>query len=67
MNLPFSFVINLYRQKCDAERKGDMSAIQNLENRDPELFSGDFDEFIEMVKDTATYLGQNMRWILPLI
>lgn len=66
--LSFSFVMDLYRIKKGAEERGDASAIQSLNKHYPELFSDNFNDFIEKLKLTITHLdseyGKNFSEIL---
>ena len=58
MNLSFSFIMDLYRTKSSAESRGDISAIDSLKRHYPELFTDEFEEFIEGLKATVAYLDR---------
>ena len=58
MDLSFSFVMDLYRARSSAERRGDSPAIENLKQHYPELFTEEFEEFIEGLKVTVAYLDR---------
>ncbi len=57
-NLSFTFVMDLYRLRINAEKRKDKKALLDLQQRYPELFTEDFDDFIEKLKMTAQYLDQ---------
>lgn len=53
---PIEFVMNLYRQKVAAEKKGDETTIMMLENKYPTLFSNEFEDFISNMKMSIEYI-----------
>lgn len=57
-SLSFTFVMDLYRIKCGAEGRDDKNALESLKEHYPELFSDEFQEFIQTLKITAEYLGE---------
>ncbi len=56
MDLSFSFVMDLFRAKKSAEGRGDKKAIDSLNQYYPELFSVEFEEFIENLRQVTAYL-----------
>jgi hypothetical protein len=58
MELPFSFVIDLYKSRIEAEKSHNLISLANMRDQYPELFTGDFDDFIENVKATAQYIDK---------
>jgi hypothetical protein len=58
MDLSFSFVMDLYRTKVKAEKRGDVKAIESLLQHYPELFTDEFQEFIEKTQLVVGYLDQ---------
>jgi len=55
-NQTFAFILDLYRIKTNAERRQDKYAIESLQQHYPEIFTDEFDEFIENAKACAAYL-----------
>lgn len=56
--LSFPFVMDLYRIKMKAVGRGEKNAITSLKQHYPELFTDDFDGFIEKIKMAAGYLDK---------
>lgn len=54
--LPIDVVMQLYREKICAEKKGDTQTLMILEKQYPDLFSSEFDEFIANMQDCIEYL-----------
>jgi hypothetical protein len=44
--LPMDVLMSLYRQKLSAEKKGNRATLIKLEQKYPDLFSPEFDDFI---------------------
>jgi hypothetical protein len=67
-DLSFSFVMDLFRAKKSAEGRGDKKAIESLNQCYPELFTEEFEEFIENLRQATAYLdskyGENFSSIL---
>lgn len=57
-NLPFEFIMDLFRLKNAAKSRGDMNCLSNLMICYPGIFSEEFDEFIDDLKVTAEYLDK---------
>jgi hypothetical protein len=56
--LSFPFVMDLYRTKMKAEARKDTSALQSLEMTYPFLFDSQFSEFIEELKEAASFVDK---------
>lgn len=52
-DLSFPFVMDLYRIRLKAERRGDTLAIESLKQHYPELFSVEFEDFIRVAIQVA--------------
>lgn len=57
-DLSFSFEMDLFRSKTNAEIRKDAAAIDDLKIHYPDLFSEEFQEFIENLKVTMEYLDK---------
>ena len=57
-DLSFPFVMDLYRVRIKAENRADITAIESLKQFYPELFTEEFQEFIEKTKLVVSYLDQ---------
>lgn len=60
MDLSFNFAVDLYRVKCAAESWGDNASLTSLEKAYPELFTDEFQDFIDSVKVVTEYLDQKL-------
>lgn len=56
--LSLPFVMDLYRTKIKAEGRGDATAIESLQQHYPELFTEEFQNFIDNMKLVAEHLDQ---------
>ncbi len=56
LELSYPFVMDLYRIKARAELRQDAAAVEDLQKKYPELFSADFEIFIENTKEVARHL-----------
>ncbi len=69
-NLSIAFVMDLYRIKSKTENRGDTKGIENLKQRYPELFTEEFQEFIDKTKlvvaDLDKRYGENFSAIFEL-
>lgn len=60
MDLSFTFAIDLFRVKRAAESRGDKVSLSSLEKAYPELFTDEFQEFIDSVQVVTEYLDQKL-------
>lgn len=59
--LPLGTVIELYRSRLNAEKAGDTVSIEKLKLQYPALFSYEFENFIENIKEIAHTLDHKYR------
>ena len=57
-SVSFPFLIDLYLIKLKAEARNDQQSLINLHQRYPELFTIEFNNFIQNIKETVNFLDQ---------
>ena len=66
--LSFTFMMDIYRVKIKAIKRDDKKALKNLEQHYPELFTEDFNQFINNLHLCVEYIhiqhGQDFRAML---